>query len=37
MKSEDDYLVVYTPHILANAGYYTDAEELKKAAEKEFL
>ena len=37
MKSEDEYLVVYTPHVLANAGYYTDAEELKKAAEKEFL
>ncbi len=36
MKSEDEYLVVYTPYVLANAGYYTDAEELKKAAEKEF-
>ena len=36
MKSEDEYLVVYTPHILANAGYYSDAEELKIAAEKEF-
>ena len=36
MKSEDEYLVVYTPHVLANAGYYTEAEELKKAAEKEF-
>lgn len=36
MKSEDEYLVVYTPHILANAGYYKDAEELKKAAEQEF-
>lgn len=36
MKSEDEYLVLYTPHVLANAGYYTDAEELKKAAEKEF-
>jgi len=36
MKSEDEYLVLYTPHVLANAGYYSDAEELKIAAEKEF-
>ena len=37
MKSEDEYLVVYAPAILANAGYYQDAEELKLAADKEFL
>ena len=37
MKSEDEHLVVYAPAILANAGYYQDAEELKIAADKEFL
>jgi hypothetical protein len=37
MKSEDEYRVVYAPAILANAGYYQDAEELKLAADKEFL
>ena len=37
MKSEDEHLVVYAPAILANAGYYQDAEELKLAADKEFL
>ena len=37
MKSEDEHLVLYTPHVLANAGYYTDAEELGKAADKEYL
>jgi hypothetical protein len=37
MKSEDEHLVVYAPAILANAGYYKDAEELKIAADKEFL
>ena len=37
MKTEDEYLVLYTPHVLANAGFYTDAEELKKAADKEYL
>ena len=37
MKSENEYFVLYAPHILANAGYYTDAEELEKAADKEYL
>lgn len=37
MKSEDEYLVLYTPDVLANAGYYTDADELRKAADKEYL
>jgi len=37
MNSEDEHLVVYAPAILANAGYYQDAEELKLAADKEFL
>ena len=37
MKSEDEHLVVYAPAILANAGYYQDAEQLKLAADKEFL
>ena len=37
MKSENEHLVVYAPAILANAGYYQDAEELKIAADKEFL
>lgn len=37
MKSEDEHFVVYAPAILANAGYYKDAEELKIAADKEFL
>lgn len=37
MKSENEHLVVYAPAILANAGYYQDAEELKLAADKEFL
>lgn len=36
MKNEEEHWFVYTPHILANAGYYQDAEELKKAADKEF-
>ena len=37
MKSEDEHFVVYAPAILANAGYYKDAEELKIAADKDFL
>lgn len=37
MNSENEHLVVYAPAILANAGYYQDAEELKIAADKEFL
>ena len=37
MKDEGEHWIVYTPPILANAGYYQDAEELKNAAEKEFL
>lgn len=37
MKDEGEHWIVYAPNILANAGYYEDAEELKKAAEKEFL
>lgn len=37
MKSEDEHLFVFAPHILANAGYYTDAEKLKKAAYKEYI
>jgi hypothetical protein len=37
MESEDEHFVVYAPAILANAGYYKDAEELKIAADKEYL
>jgi hypothetical protein len=37
MKDEGEHWIIYTPTILANAGYYQDAEELKQAAEKEFL
>lgn len=37
MKDEGEHWIVYAPNILANAGYYEDAEELKKAAEKEYL
>lgn len=37
MKSEDEHLFVFAPHILANAGYYTEAEKLKKAAYKEYI
>jgi hypothetical protein len=33
MKDEGEHWIVYAPNILANAGYYQDAEELKKAAE----
>ena len=33
MKDEGEHWIVYAPSILANAGYYQDAEELKKAAE----
>ena len=33
MKDEGEHWIVYAPQILANAGYYKDAEELKKAAE----
>ena len=33
MKDEGEHWIVYAPTILANAGYYQDAEELKKAAE----
>lgn len=36
MKSENEHLFIYTPHILANAGYYQDAEELKLAIQKEY-
>jgi hypothetical protein len=37
MKGEGEHWIIYAPTILANAGYYQDAEELKQAAEKEFL
>ncbi|WP_396275023.1 hypothetical protein [Hyphomonas sp.] len=37
MKDEGEHWIIYAPTILANAGYYQDAEELKQAAEKEFL
>jgi hypothetical protein len=37
MKDEGEHWILYTPTVLANAGYYKDAEELKLAAEKEFL
>jgi hypothetical protein len=37
MKDEGEHWIIYAPTILANAGYYEDAEELKHAAEKEFL
>lgn len=37
MKDEGEHWIIYAPPILANAGYYEDAEELKQAAEKEFL
>ena len=37
MKDEGEHWIIYTPPILANAGYYEDAEKLKEAAEKEFL
>ena len=37
MKDEGEHWILYAPPILANAGYYKDAEELKQAAEKEFL
>jgi hypothetical protein len=37
MKDEGEHWIIYAPTILANAGYYKDAEELKLAAEKEFL
>ena len=37
MKDEGEHWIIYAPTILANAGYYKDAEELKEAAEKEFL
>lgn len=33
MKDEGEHWIVYAPTILANAGYYQDAEELRKAAE----
>jgi hypothetical protein len=33
MKDEGEHWIIYAPTILANAGYYKDAEELKKAAE----
>lgn len=33
MKDEGEHWIMYAPNILANAGYYQDAEELKKAAE----
>jgi hypothetical protein len=36
MKDEGEHWIIYAPTILANAGYYQDAEELKQAAEKEF-
>lgn len=37
MKDEGEHWILYAPKILANAGYYKDAEELKKAADKEYL
>lgn len=37
MKSEEEHYFVFAPHILANAGYYKDAEELKKAAYEEYI
>lgn len=37
MKDEGEHWIIYAPTILANAGYYKDAEELKQAAEKEYL
>ena len=37
MKDEGEHWIIYAPTILANAGYYEDAEKLKEAAEKEFL
>jgi hypothetical protein len=37
MKNENEHLFVFAPHILANAGYYADAEQLKKAAQQEFI
>jgi hypothetical protein len=37
MKDEGEHWIIYAPRILANAGYYQDAEELKQAAEKEYL
>lgn len=36
MKSEDEHWIIYAPAILANAGYYKDAEELEKAVAKEY-
>jgi hypothetical protein len=33
MKDEGEHWIIYAPTILANAGYYQDAEELKLAAE----
>lgn len=37
MKSEEEHYFVFAPHILANAGYYEDAEKLKEAAYKEYI
>lgn len=37
MKDDGEHWIIYAPTILANAGYYQDAEELKQAAEKEYL
>jgi hypothetical protein len=36
MKDEGEHWIIYTPTILANAGYYQDAEEIREAVEKEF-
>ena len=33
MKDEGEHWIIYAPTILANAGYYQDAEELRQAAE----
>lgn len=33
MKDEGKHWILFTPKILANAGYYEEAEELRKAAE----
>jgi hypothetical protein len=37
MKDEGEHWIIYAPPILANAGHYQDAEELKQASEREFL
>ena len=35
MKSDDEHYFMYTPLVLANAGFYEDAEALEKAIDSE--